>query len=125
VCHLQEQIKGLHDYIEHYENQLERAPNSYIINDRQVPQFYIPLGNRVHYPVKWIKRLDDGRVASFHKGQGPNKSPYIIDLYAQADMIGHGKENPIKPLPTWFCALLLGPDGDFVYLQNEVEDLDD
>ena len=88
-----------------------------------MPQFYIPLGNGVHHPTEWIKRLGNGRVASFHKGQGPNESLYVIDLYAQADTIGHGKENPIEPLPTWFHALLLRPSSNFIHLQNKVEDL--
>ena len=123
VCHLQEQIKGLYDCIKHYENQFKQAPNGYIVNDEQVPQFYIPLGDRVHCPTKWIKRLDNGRVAGFHEGQGPNESLYIIDLYTQADTIGHGEEKPIKLLPTWFHTLLLGPSGNFVHLQNEVKDL--
>jgi hypothetical protein len=39
--------------------------------------------------------------------------------------MGHGEENPIKPIPTWFRALLLGPSGNFVHLQHEIEDLDD
>jgi hypothetical protein len=122
---LQEQIKGLHNCIEHYENQFKQAPDGYIINNGQVPQFYIPLGNRVHCPTKWIKRLDNSRVASFHEGQGPNESLYVIDLYAQADMVGHGEENPIKPIPTWFYTLLLGPSGNLTHLQHKIEDLND
>ena len=120
---LQNQIKGLHDHVKHYENQFEQAPNGYIINDRQVPQFYIPLGNRVFYPTKWVKRLEDGRVTGFYEGQGPNESPYVIDLYVQADTIGHGEDNPIEPIPAWFHALLLRPSSDFTHLQHEIEDL--
>jgi hypothetical protein len=43
----------------------------------------------------------------------------------QADTVGHGKENPIEPLPTWFRALLIGPTSDFVHLQHDIGDLDD
>ena len=90
-----------------------------------MPHFYIPLGNGVFKLAKWIKKLEDGRVAGFHEQQGPNESPHIIDLYAQADMVRHGEENPIEPLPTWFCALLIGPSSNFVHLQCNIEDLDD
>jgi hypothetical protein len=40
-------------------------------------------------------------------------------------MIGHGEKNPIKLLPAWFCALLLGPSGNFMHLQHKIKDLDD
>ena len=122
---LKEQIAGLHDRVKHYENIFERAPDGYIENDRRVPYFFIPLGDGVFKPAKWIKKLEDSRVAGFHKQQGPNESPYIIDLYAQADTVGHGEENPIEPLPAWFCTLLIGPSSDFVHLQHDIGDLDD
>ena len=121
---LKEQISGLHNRVEHYENIFERAPDGYIENDGRVPHFFIPLGDGVFKPAKWIKKLEDGQVARFHEQQGPNESPYIIDLYAQADTVGHGKENPIEPLPAWFHALLIGPSSNFVHLQRDIGDLD-
>jgi hypothetical protein len=124
ICHLKEQIARLHDRVEHYENIFERAPDGYIDNEGRVPHFYIPLGDGVFKPAKWIKKLEDGRVTGFHADQGPNESPYVIDLYAQADTVGHGEENPIEPLPAWFHALLIGPASDFVHLQRNIGDLD-
>jgi hypothetical protein len=125
IHRLKEQISGLHDRVEHYENIFEHAPDGYIENDGRVPHFFIPLGDGVFKPAKWVKKLEDGRVAGFHEQQGPNESPYIIDLYAQADMVGHGEENPIEPLPAWFHALLIGPSSNFVHLQCDIGDLDD
>ena len=40
-------------------------------------------------------------------------------------MVRHGKENPIEPIPAWFRTLLLGPSGNFTYLQHEIKDLND
>ena len=125
VHHLNEQIHGLHDRVEHYENIFEHAPDGYIENDGRVPHFYIPLGDGVFKPAKWIKKLEDRRVAGFHEQQGLNESPYIIDLYVPADTDGHGEENPIEPLPTWFRALLIGPSSNFVHLQCDISDQDD
>ena len=124
IRRLKEQVAGLHDQVEHYENIFERAPDGYTENEGRVPHFFIPLGDGVFKPAKWIKKLKDERVAGFHADQGPNESPYIIDLYAQADMVGHGEENPIEPLPAWFCALLIGPGSDFIHLQRDIGDLD-
>ena len=125
IRHLKEQIAGLHNRVEHYKNIFECAPDGYIENDGRVPHFFIPLGDGVFKPAKWIKKLEDGRITGFHEQQGPNESPYIIDLYAQADTVGHGKENPIEPLPAWFHALLIGLSSDFVHLQRDIGDLDD
>ena len=124
ICRLKEQISGLHDRVKHYENIFEHAPDGYVKNDGRVPHFFIPLGDGVFKLARWIKELKDGWVAGFHEQQGPNESPYIIDLYAQADMVGHGEENPIKPLPAWFHALLIGPSSDFVHLQCDISNLD-
>jgi hypothetical protein len=124
IRHLKEQISGLHDRVEHYENIFEHAPDGYIENNGRVPHFFIPLGDGVFKPAKWIKKLEDGWVTGFHEQQGPNESPYIIDLYAQADTVGHGGENPIEPLPAWFRALLIGPSSDFVHLQRDIGNLD-
>ena len=125
IRRLKEQIARLHDWVEHYENIFEHAPDRYLENDGQVPHFFIPLGEGVFKPAKWIKKLEDSRVAGFHEQQGPNESPYIIDLYAQADTVGHGEENPIEPLPAWFHTLLIGPSSDFMHLQHDIGDLDD
>jgi hypothetical protein len=125
ICCLKEQVHRLHNCIEHYKNIFERAPDGYVENDRRMPHFYIPLSDGVFKPAKWIKKLEDRRVAGFHEQQGPNESPHIIDLYAQADTVGHGEENPIEPLPTWFHALLIRPSSDFMHLQCNISDLDD
>jgi hypothetical protein len=125
IRRLKEQIAGLHNRVEHYENIFKCTPEGYIENEGRVLHFFIPLGKGVFKPAKWIKKLKDGRIAGFHADQGPNESPYIIDLYAQADTVGHGEENPIKPLPAWFRALLIGPGSDFIHLQRDIGDLDD
>jgi hypothetical protein len=125
ICRLKEQVAGLHDRVEHYENIFERAPDRYIENEGRVPHFFIPLGEGVYKPAKWIKKLEDGCVTGFHADQGPNESPYVIDLYAQADTVGHGEENPIEPLPAWFRALLIGLGSNFIHLQRDIGDLDD
>ena len=125
IRRLNEQICRLHDRVEHYGNIFKHAPDGYIKNDGQFPHFFIPLGDGVFKPAKWIKKLEDGRVTRFHEQQGLNESPYIIDLYVQADVVGHGKENPIELLPAWFYALLIGPSSDFMHLQRDIGDLDD
>ena len=60
ICRLKEQITGLHDQVEHYENIFEHAPDGYIENDGRVSHFFIPLGDGVFKPAKWIKKLEDG-----------------------------------------------------------------
>ena len=38
---LQTQINGLQDHVQHYEANFKKAPEGFIVNDGQVPQFYI------------------------------------------------------------------------------------
>ena len=57
IHHLKEQICRLHNRVEHYKNTFNRPPDGYIENDGRVPHFYIPIGDGVLCPTKWIKRL--------------------------------------------------------------------
>ena len=59
IHRLKEQIAGLHNHVEHYENIFEHTPDRYIENNRRVPHFFIPLGDGVFKPAKWIKKLED------------------------------------------------------------------
>jgi hypothetical protein len=83
-------------------------------------QIKIPIGNRFHHLAKWVKRLDNGYVACYHKGQGPKDTPFIAKLYAPPN---YTDEHPIEPLEPWFRCVLSGNATNYNVLLKEVNDL--
>jgi len=64
-----------------YEETFEQAPEGYTLNDRRIPHFRIPCGNRFSRLAKWIKLNDNGTASGFADTDGPKSMPHIIDLY--------------------------------------------
>jgi hypothetical protein len=94
----------------------------YILNNGKISNFHIPVSGGLYQEAKWICLNDDGTVSGYHLTQGPNKQPYIIDLYAAPD---YSVDSPVEPLPPWFCHMLTGPGGDFQVLQQTIINTDD
>ena len=122
-----DQIQGLQDRIMEYEETFEQAPKGYALNDRRIPHFCIPCGNRLSCLAKWIKLNDNGTASGFADTDGPKLMPHIINLYAQPDdqYTEEGEAKPVLLIPPWFCFLLVGPSVDFAVLHNALLDHDD
>ena len=88
----------------------------------RAPSFYIPGPNKTTVLAKWVKQLDDGRVAGFGQHQTEGKAPHVIELFLTPS---YNIENPPEPLPGWFRTLLMGPSTPFHVLREEVARLDD
>jgi hypothetical protein len=80
----------------HYKDTFNHAPTGFILNNGQVSNFHIPVGNGLYQETKWIHLNDDGTIAGYTTEQGPNQQPYIIDLYAAPD---NSIDSPIGALP--------------------------
>ncbi|KAI0262503.1 hypothetical protein BGY98DRAFT_940445 [Russula aff. rugulosa BPL654] len=118
---LRVQIETLERRIEHYEIQHPECPQGYEANVGRAPSFYIPGPNRTTVLAKWVKQLDDGRVAgsaSIKPKERPHTSPTVP--HPSYDI-----EDPPEPLPGWFRSLLMGPSGQYNILREEVARLDD
>jgi hypothetical protein len=74
-------VHHLEQHILHYKDTFNHAPDGFMLNDGQVSNFHIPVGDRLYQEVKWIHLNDDGMVSGYHTQQGPNQQLYIIDLY--------------------------------------------
>ena len=101
---------------------LDRAPEGYIPNDERYPSLVVPAGNGLYRPAKWIKRLDDGRVAMLGSAFGPEDEPHITEIFASP---APSHMRPLEPMPLWFRQLLSGPGALFSQLRVEATDLDD
>jgi hypothetical protein len=118
----EDRLHHLEQKILHYEQTFDEPPKGYELNDGKVSNFQIPVGRGLYQEAKWVCLNDDGTVSSYHGFQGPNKHPYIIDLYATPD---YSIDSPLKPLLAWFRHMLTGPGGDFQILQEAVADTGD
>jgi hypothetical protein len=95
----EDHVHHLEQCILHYKDTFNHAPEGFVLNNGQVSNFHIPVGNGLYQEAKWIHLNDNSTVAGYHTQQGPNQQPYIIDLYATPDCI---VDSPIDSLPAWF-----------------------
>jgi hypothetical protein len=94
-----DRLHHLKQCILHYKETFNHAPDGFILNNGQVTNFHIPVGDGLYQEAKWIWLNDDGTVAGYMMEQGPSQQPYIIDLYATPD---NSINSPIIALPAWF-----------------------
>jgi hypothetical protein len=118
----EDHIRTLEQWVLHYEDTFNEPPTGYILNNGKISDFHIPISSGLYQEAKWICLNDDGMVSRYHSTQGPNKQPYIIDLYTAAN---YSIDLPLKPLPLWFHCMLTGPRGDFQLLQQTVANTGD
>jgi len=108
--HLNSRILGLEDQVEHYEKTFNMPPEGYIENNGYFPSLVIPGPRGLFQPAKWIKKIGQGQVAMLAKGEGPSVSPLFSNIYTKP-LIQY--DTPTKPLPAWFCDLLVSPGPSF------------
>jgi hypothetical protein len=106
-------VYHLEQCVLHYEDTFNHTPDGFMLNNGQVSNFHISVGNRLYLEAKWICLNNDGMVAGYHAQQGLNQQPYIIDQYATPN---YTINSPIDALPTWFRHLLTSPSGKFQIL---------
>ena len=119
---LRTQIEMLERRIEHYEVLHPDCPQGYEANEGRAPSFYIPGPNRTTVLAKWVRQLDDGRVAGFGQHQAAGEAPHVASLYLTPS---YDIEDPPEPLPGWFRTLLMGPTAQHHTFREEVARLDD
>ena len=124
-----EKVEGLEANIANLQQQVEddgdglaKCPPGYEENNRQLPNFTIPLDDGTERFTCFIKQLNDGRVARMHSGAKSEEDACIIELYASPD---YSSDKPLEPLPTWLCRRLWGDCTTYAILEDAVNDLDD
>jgi hypothetical protein len=119
---LRGQIETLERRVEHYEITYPDCPEGYEANTGRAPSFYIPGPNKTTILAKWVRQLDDGRVAGFGQHQKAGEAPHIANLYLTPS---YDIEDPPEPLPGWFRSLLMGSSPLYHTFREEVARLDD
>src|SRR6266478_2225524 len=70
----EETIEFLEARLVGYIDTFSQPPAGYVENGR-LPTFTIPVGGGLSNPAKWVKKLDDGRVAGYTAEDGPHDLP--------------------------------------------------
>jgi hypothetical protein len=109
-----ETIACLDEKVKNYEDTFCIPPEGYIENNGHYPSLQIHVGKGLYWPTKWIKQLDNYRVATLCDTDLGSSSPTIADIYATP---AH-TSSPIKPLPGWLLDLLTGNPSTYTLIQN-------
>ena len=96
------------------------CPNGFEDNNGRLPLLTVPDANG-ESPAIFIKQLDDGQVVGLSTMARGEHDPYIINLFTALAL----DEQPLEPLPHWFCAHLWGDDTNFHLLHKAIITLDD
>ena len=112
----------LERHVEHYEILHPDCPKGYEANKGRAPSFYIPGPNKTTVLAKWVRQLDNGRVAGFGQHQAAEEALHITSLYLTPS---YDIKDPPELLPGWFRALLMGPSLQYHVFQKEIAWLDD
>src|SRR6266403_1663957 len=76
-----EMIEFMEARLVRYIDTFSQPPEGYIENGH-LTTFTIPCGNGLSNPAKWVKKLDNGRVAGYSMEDGPRNLPHVCEIYA-------------------------------------------
>src|SRR6266478_3676028 len=100
----EETIEFLEAHLVGYIDTFSQPPEGYVENGH-LTTFTIPCGGGLSNPAKWVKKLDDGRVAGYTAEDGPHNLPHVCEIYASPKYTA----DPAEPLPHWIHETLQGP----------------
>ena len=93
------------------------APEGFEENDNlKAPVSRVPDGKGDYIVPKWVRFMDDGRIAAYAFGAPKDSLPYVIDLYAEPHL---DDEVPFNPMPHWYRAILNTDEARFQVLYCE------
>ncbi len=116
----EETIEFLEARLVGYIDTFSQPPEGYVENGR-LTTFTIPCGGGLSNPAKWVKKLDDGRVAGYTAEDGPHDLPHVCEIYASPKYTA----DPAEPLPHWIHETLQGSTPAYAAFLDAVKATDD
>ncbi len=116
----EETIEFLEARLVGYIDTFSQPPTGYVENGR-LPTFTIPVGGGLSNPAKWVKKLDDGRVAGYTAEDGPHDLPHVCEIYASPKYTA----DPAEPLPHWIHKTLQGSAPAYAAFLDAIKATDD
>ena len=97
---------------------MHTPPDGFEANDeRRAPYARVPDKDGYLVEPKWVKYLEDGRVAAYPMGAPIDSMPYIVDIYAEPSL--DDEDEPFEPMPQWYRAALHTDDAHWQILYKE------
>src|SRR6266404_4610089 len=115
----EETIEFLEARLVGYIDTFSQPPTGYVENGR-LTTFTIPCGGGLSNPAKWVKKLEDGRVARYTAEDGPHDLLHVCEIYASPKYTA----DPAEPLPHWIHEALQGPAPGYAALLDAVKATD-
>src|SRR6266403_447339 len=115
-----ETIEFLKARLIRYIDTFSQPPKGYVENSR-LPTFTIPCSGGLSNPAKWVRKLDNGRVAGYSATDGPHNLLHVCEIYASPKYTA----DPVEPLPHWIHETLHGPAAGYAALLDAVKATDD
>src|SRR6266436_2931145 len=116
----EETIEFLEARLIGYIDTFSQPPDGYTKNGR-LTTFTIPCGRGLSNPAKWVKKLDDGRVAGYTAEDSPHNLPHMCKIYASPKYTA----DPAEPLPHWIHETLQGSAARYAAFLDAVKATDD
>ncbi len=116
----EETIEFLEAHLVGYIDTFSQPPEGYVENGR-LTTFTIPCGGGLSNPAKWVKKLDDSRVAGYTAEDGPHDLPHVCEIYASPKYTA----DPAEPLPHWIHETLQGSTTGYAAFLDAVKATDD
>src|SRR6266478_3757839 len=116
----EETIEFLEAHLVGYIDTFSQPPDGYVENGR-LTTFTIPCRGGLSNPAKWIKKLDDGRVAGYSAQDSPHDLLHMCEIYASPKYTA----DPAEPLPHWIHETLQGPAPGYTAFLDAVRATDD
>src|SRR6266478_401032 len=116
----EETIEFLEARLVGYIDTFSQPPDGYVENGH-LTTFTIPCGGGLSNPAKWVKKLDDGRVAGYSAEDGPHDLLHVCEIYASPKYTA----DPAEPLPHWIHKTLQGSAPAYAAFLDAVKATDD
>ena len=98
---------------------MHTCPDGFEANDdHHAPYTRVPDKEGHLILLKWVRYLDNGRIAAYAMGAPIDTMPYIIDIYAEPSLDDDDK--PFEPMPHWFHTAMHADEAHWQVLYKEV-----
>ena len=97
---------------------MHTCPDGFEANDdHRAPYARVPDKDGYLMSPKWVRYLDDRRIAAYAMGAPIDLMPYVVDIYAKPSL--DDEDEPFEPMPHWYRAAMHADEAHWQVLYKE------